>query len=222
MISSDLKLAFFKVGLYDTFTIVNKNKVPAGYSIVDCTIPEVLSVYQTKPDFISNEDVIKQVREISGLAVEWFFYDKSTFIFYLPQIPFTHNKYIIQPYLEVVNSYDGHHQRQVNWTFRINGQYLFTDHKVMDWENGKLKYITYMDISKYITYKLFTSFEITSKRILNANVPNKLKDLIPGNHLGFESNIELVESHLPLINKWTSSSFLQARNYSIKLYNNLF
>jgi len=192
----------------------SKTKIPTGYAVLDENKHTTISVSLQKPDIINNQELIKQVQMKSLGGFDWAYIDSVNMYAY---IPFTQYKEW-KIYLEVINNFDMHKQRAVNYAFALNDLFLFTDVKAMDYYEGKLEWITKID---YINDWL-GSLEVQQmdgRRNYGGYIPKKYVDYYPSNvHTQISSKLDYLTSFLILINQWKQTSFLKAHEYSTKLF----
>lgn len=221
MITKDLSGTLYSTKIVPLHAILSKNQHTfAGYGFLNIPRDTILSVSLNKPDIISNEKLLGQVLNTAGFKPEWCYYDDVNFYYYIPT-PRTLLWDSVQIYLEVINSYNGHTRRQVNWVLKIGEHYFFTDWKAMDWENGELKWLVKLSNVNYMNY-YFSERSHYMGGIAYA-IPNKFNTLIPEleKFALAETKLDYVKLYLPLINKWMQTSFLEAHKFSVKLFNKI-
>lgn len=215
MISNKVEDAFFIVKKVPCLAEVTKNNhIFSNYAIVNIADNKVLSAVSDDFKLISNEAFLKNVKSISGCTPSWYYTDNRNFYFYAPHKKINSD---ISIWLEIINSYDGHISKQVNYMLEIEKLYLFTDWKAMARvEDGEIGWNGAMDWEKIIK-----RWEVSKYKTIESPpfVPHKYLQ-----HLRFsvtDTHLDTIKCYLPLIYDWHLKSFLEARKFSIKLFNHL-
>ena len=213
MLNSDVDSALFTVKKVSCFAQVSKNyNVFSNYATFDTKSGKIISSVSDNFNLITNEQLLQNVKSISGSYPTWYYSDGKNYYFYAPHKKISED---VEVWLEIINTYDGHIARQVNFMIAINGLYLFIDIPAMiDCDNDNIQWsCTPTFIEKFIK----TLEELKCSSLYETKgVPQKYRALIRET---YTTEFDRLKSYLPTIVNWSASSFLEARKYSIKIFN---
>jgi len=208
MITFDIQSTFTKVEVAPLYAHLHKQIYFNGYSLI--INGQAQGYWAEHPNILSNELCVDQISVNFALRPSWAYHSKYTTIYYCPTEPYNLNNIRIQPFLEVINSFDGHNQNKSYLTYKINNGMLYTGIECINlpilnpllakWRSTlwSLKYVNDITILK--------------------EVPQKYRHIT----LSIKQETDILANHLiknlPAITKWSETSFMEARKFSIKLF----
>jgi len=207
MITQEIESTFYKVKVAHVYAHLNKQQYFAGYSLV--IKDQAVGFWEEFPIVYDNETIVNDIAKIYGLKPEFAFNSKLFTIFYCPSQPFDINGTRIQPYLEVINSFNGHVSNKNCIAFKIGQSMFYTDLVCSNM-------VMLIDETNWISKLFSTNYNDNRFRF---TYPAKLKYLLPT--WSATDNLSQIKEFLPLINEWSKTSFMEARKLSIKLFNHL-
>jgi len=198
--------------------IYKNTNIHAGYAVVRNNDYFPLAVFSNEPDIISNEKLLEQIELLTGTKFKYAYYDTYNMYAYAKLAIYED----IEVYIEAINSYDGHKQRRVSYAFRYNDKFLFTNQRIMDWNNKELKWIVkpsfYEDIMEVLksSRMLWQYYDLPVYQY-----PAKYRNLLPNDNAQLNSRLEYLKSFLPFINEWSRTSFIEAHKFATALYSKI-
>ena len=214
---------FFRVKKVSCFADVSKNnKIFSNYAIVNLDDNKIVSSVSDSFSLITNETLLDKIKSFTGLSAQFVYTDGKTFHYLTELYEPTEN--LLYGY-EIINSYDGHTLRQCNIVYyhRKTDAFIFTDAShIIDIETSP-KW-THINAPKDIWKKL-SSKEKKLQLIFPADSP-----LIPAKYTSYTPTTVIIPANqamavlafCPLLAIWRESNFLNARKFSIKLFNHYY
>lgn len=208
MITTDIKSTFIDMKVAPLYAHLHKQIYFNGYSLI--INGQAQGYWAEHPKLISNEELVNKISVDFALRPSWAYHSKYTTIYYCPTEPYLINGIRIQPYLEVINNFDGHINSKSYIAYKVDNDMLYTGVECINLPllNPLLaKWHSVFWRPKYVP--TITCFN---------EVPKKYKHLTLTIQEEADLAINILKKNLIVITKWSESSFMEARKFSIKLF----